>query len=103
MSPPGEGVRKKASIDLMNRYPNMSGLPLAPRCSATAKATGLSCRSPAVNGWTVCRMHGAGGGAPSGRKNGNYRHGWRTKEAADERRYISSLLRTARELIRRTD
>jgi len=29
-------------------------------------------------GWTVCRFHGARGGAPE--RNGNYRHGGRTKE-----------------------
>ena len=36
--------------------------------------------SPAVKGWKVCRMHGARGGAPEGEKNGNYKHGARTKE-----------------------
>jgi hypothetical protein len=28
----------------------------------------------------VCRMHGARGGAPEGERNGNYRHGARSKE-----------------------
>jgi hypothetical protein len=28
----------------------------------------------------VCRMHGARGGAPEGERNGNYRHGTRSKE-----------------------
>jgi len=51
----------------------------AKRCSAKSKRTGQPCRSPAVNGWAVCRMHGAGGGAPEGQRNGNYRHGDRTK------------------------
>ncbi len=32
----------------------------APRCTARSKRTGLPCRSPAVRGWRVCRMHGAG-------------------------------------------
>jgi hypothetical protein len=45
----------------------------APRCKAKSKATGLRCRSPAVNGYRVCRMHGAGGGAPEGKRNGNFR------------------------------
>jgi hypothetical protein len=26
-------------------------------------------------GWTVCRFHGARGGAPEGKRKGNYRHG----------------------------
>jgi hypothetical protein len=43
----------------------------AQRCTATAKSTGERCQNPAVDGWDVCRMHGAGspkngttGGAP---------------------------------------
>jgi hypothetical protein len=44
------------------------------------EADGQSCRSPAVRGWKVRRMHGARGGAPEGKRNGNYRHGTRTEE-----------------------
>ena len=33
-----------------------------PRCTAHSKRTGLLCKSPAVRGWTVCRMLGARGG-----------------------------------------
>ncbi len=36
----------------------------APRCTALSKRTGFLCKPPAVRGWNVCRMHGAGGGAP---------------------------------------
>ena len=53
----------------------------APRCKAKSKRTGKPCGAPAVRGCRVCRMHGARGGAPSGKDNGNYRHGARTKEA----------------------
>lgn len=49
----------------------------AKRCTATAKSTGKRCRNPAVKGWDVCRVHGAGtpkddatGGAPP--KHGRY-------------------------------
>ena len=28
-----------------------------------------------MRGWKVCRMHGARGGAPKGKRNGNYKHG----------------------------
>jgi len=37
-------------------------------------------------------MHGARGGAPKGKKNGNFRHGGRTKEATSASRYINELL-----------
>ena len=53
----------------------------APRCKAKSKRTGLACRSPAVNGYQVCRMHGARGGAPEGKRNGNFRHGVRGKSS----------------------
>lgn len=68
----------------------------APRCGAKSKRTGLPCRSPAVGGHRVCRMHGAGGGAPKGKANGNFRHGGRTKEAADATRHVNELVRLAR-------
>ena len=69
----------------------------ASRCSATSKRTGQPCRAPAVGGKTVCRFHGARAGAPTGQRNGMYRHGGRTKQAQDERRYLTGLLRAARE------
>jgi hypothetical protein len=68
----------------------------APRCKATSKRTGRPCRAPAVRGWGVCRMHGAGGGGPSGRANGSYRHGGRTKGVTDAIRYINALAKKAR-------
>ena len=52
----------------------------APRCTAKSKRSGKRCKAPAVRGWTVCRMHGAGGGAPKGKANGNYVHGAHTFE-----------------------
>jgi hypothetical protein len=68
----------------------------APRCKARSKRTGEPCRAPAVRGWQVCRMHGARGGAPEGKRNGNYRHGARTKEAIKAVRVINLLARLAR-------
>ena len=41
----------------------------ARRCRAKSKRSGKPCQAPAVKGWSVCRMHGAGGGAPLGNKN----------------------------------
>jgi hypothetical protein len=63
----------------------------APRCRARSKRTGQPCKSPAVRGFRVCRMHGARGGAPEGKRNGNYRHGSRTKKMAELRRLINSI------------
>jgi hypothetical protein len=50
-----------------------------------------------VTGWSVCRFHGAGGGGPKGRRNGNYKHGLATKEAVHMRRTISALIRASRQ------
>lgn len=69
---------------------------LSPRCSARSKRTRKRCRAPAVKGWTVCRFHGAGGGGPKGKRNGNYKHGFYTNEAIQERRALSALLRVSR-------
>ena len=68
----------------------------APRCSATSKRTGKPCQAPAVRDWTVCRFHGAGGGPPKGARNGSYKSGLYTKEAVEERRRLSELLRQSR-------
>jgi hypothetical protein len=67
--------------------------PNARQCTATSKRTHRRCRGPAVTGWTVCRFHGAGGGAPKGEANGAYRHGLHTNEAKAERAYLRELMR----------
>ena len=68
----------------------------APRCRAKTKATGSQCMAPAVRGWRVCRMHGAGGGAPRGKGNGMWRHGCRSLDLTEARREIAELNRLAR-------
>lgn len=65
----------------------------APRCTATAKSTGERCRNPAKRGWAVCRVHGAGGGAPCGEAHPNYRHGMRTVEMLRVRALVQMLSR----------
>jgi len=82
---------KKADVNLLD-------LPFgqALRCRARSKRTGLRCAAPAVKGWSVCRLHGAGGGAPSGMRNGAYKHGRRTKEAMALRKELTQLSREAR-------
>jgi hypothetical protein len=73
----------------------------SPRCTATSKRTRMPCQAPAVNGWTVCRLHGARGGAPKGKRNGMYRHGLYTQQAAALNGRLSDLQRESRALIRR--
>ncbi len=70
---------------------------LAPRCKARSKRTKKPCRSPAVRGWSVCRMHGARGGAPRGKRNGNYKDGLYTAELIEATRLVRALLRRAKE------
>jgi hypothetical protein len=70
----------------------------APRCTAKSKRSGKPCRAPAVYGWTVCRMHGAGGGAKAGRSHPNWQHGMRSKQAVNERNYINGLVRELTEI-----
>ncbi len=65
----------------------------APRCRAQSKRTGEQCRAPAVRGWNVCRFHGAGGGAPKGKRNGAYRHGGYTQEALAASQYVRAMVR----------
>jgi hypothetical protein len=84
-----QGDMKKASINLM--LANAS-----PRCTAMSKRSRKRCRGAAVRGWTVCRFHGARGGAPTGKRHGRYRHGGFTKAAIAERRAVSKLIREAR-------
>ena len=69
---------------------------LASRCRARSKRSAFQCRAPAVRGYAVCRMHGAGGGAPKGNKNA-LKHGDFTAEGLALKRQISALARMVRE------
>jgi hypothetical protein len=64
----------------------------APRCTAKSKRTGQPCKSPAVRGWGVCRMHGAHGGAKAGAVHPNWKHGERSNEAVSLRATIAALV-----------
>ena len=85
-------AEKPAHNPMNARYP----FQMSPRCTATSKRTGKPCLAPAVKGWKVCRFHGARGGAPTGERHGNYRHGEYAKEAQASRAAIAELLRLAR-------
>lgn len=70
----------------------------APRCGAKTRS-GEPCRSPAMpNG--RCRMHGgASPGAPTGERNGNYKHGRFTREAIETQRNIRALIAQLRAFV----
>jgi hypothetical protein len=63
-----------------------------PRSRQSAKP----CRSPAVRGHSVCRMHGAGGGALNGNRNA-FKHGEFAAETLALKKEINALARMARE------
>jgi hypothetical protein len=68
----------------------------ARRCGART-GSGKPCRSPATKKGR-CRLHGgaSGSGGPAGVRNGQYRHGERTKAAIAERQKFSALLKMLR-------
>jgi len=68
----------------------------AARCTAKSKRTGKPCKSPAVSGWRVCRMHGASGGAKSGKAHPKYRHGARSAEVVRLRAEVATLLKAVK-------
>ena len=67
------------------------------QCGARARS-GKPCLSPATKKGR-CRLHGgaSGSGAPSGKQNGQYRHGERTKATIAERQMFSALLKMLRD------
>jgi hypothetical protein len=68
---------------------NMRG---APRCGARTRR-GSPCRCPAVRGRTRCRIHGGlSPGAPRGEGNGNFKNGFWTCEAVEERRWAKQMV-----------
>src|ERR1700726_2249239 len=66
------------------------------QCGARTRS-GKPCRSPATKKGR-CRLHGgaSGSGGPPGERNGQYRHGERTKTAVPERQKFSALLEMLR-------
>lgn len=51
-----------------------------------------------MTGYSVCRMHGAGGGAPTGKANGRYRTGLYTAELVAARQLIAQMARIVRQV-----
>jgi hypothetical protein len=48
--------------------------------------------------WTVCRVHGAGGGAPRGKAHPNYKHGLRSKQMEEVRQLVTIPRKVARDM-----
>lgn len=71
------------------------------RCGAKTRA-GTPCQAPAVKGKKRCRMHGGAkwSGAPIGNQNA-FLHGLYTQEALAHERRIQTLMRRARETLKR--
>ena len=70
----------------------------SPRCGAKTRA-GSPWRQPAMKNGR-CRLHGGKSpGAPRGERNGNYRHGLRTIEAAAQRREAAAVRSQLRRLL----
>jgi len=75
--------------DLTFRLNNMRS---APRCGAKTRR-GTACRCPAIRGRLRCRIHGGlSPGAPHGDRNGNFKDGYWTGAAKEERRWIRQML-----------
>ncbi|WP_406857572.1 HGGxSTG domain-containing protein [Alsobacter sp. KACC 23698] len=70
------------------------GLRNAPRCGARTRA-GQPCQKPAARGKQRCLLHGGapGSGGPAGERNGQFRHGFHTANAVEERRALRALLK----------
>jgi hypothetical protein len=73
----------------------------ATRCGAKTRAGG-QCQCPAIRDRKRCRLHGGRSpGAPKGSGNGNYTSGDFTAQAAEERQWLRSIVRTYGKLERR--
>ncbi len=77
----------------MNRQIQFQIFPL---CGAKNRQ-GKPCRAPAMKGKKRCRLHG--GKSLGGNAHGRYKHGQWTRDAIEERRRVSELLREARQLL----
>ena len=65
---------------------------VVPRCSARSKTTGTRCGNPAERGKTVCRYHGARGGAPAGNQNALKHGAYVRKMLTDEEKEVFDVL-----------
>ena len=78
--------------------PSTDPFTVMPRCGARTRS-GKPCQriGNARNG--RCMLHGGRAGAPSGPRNGNWRHGGATKQAGEQKAAIRALLRQVKDLL----
>jgi hypothetical protein len=69
-----------------------------PRCGARTRG-GKPCQRIGNKRNGRCKLHGGRAGAPSGERNGAWRHGGRTKEAKAQRQAVRALLRAATKML----
>lgn len=74
------------------------------QCHAKSKQTGKQCRSLAVKGKRVCRMHGAFGGIKTVEGKERHRaaitkHGLYSKKTLEESRKLKQLIKEARAIL----
>src|SRR5271156_5310745 len=91
--PQGEGQSEKR-----RNNPMLLDMRQALRCHAKSKRSGSPCQAPAMRGHNVCRMHGAGGGAPKGNRN-TLKHGGFSAESIALKREIQALAHMVRETL----
>lgn len=70
------------------------------RCCARTRR-GTPCQKPALFDNARCQLHGGRAGAPTGSRNGNYRHGEFTKETIRKRSETVAELRRLAALARK--
>src|SRR3954451_15742544 len=95
---------KRNMTDKPVRLADAGAVSPASRCGAKTRS-GAPCKSAPVTGRRRCRMHGGadGSGAPSGSRNGNYKHGRYTAEVTATRRWLREATRMLRDLNGRAD
>jgi hypothetical protein len=70
----------------------LANIRAAPRCGAKTRA-GTPCQCPAIRGRLRCRIHGGlSPGAPRGEENGNFKDGFWTCEAVQERQWAKEMV-----------
>jgi hypothetical protein len=88
------GADKEIAVNPMNQdlTSRLSNMRSAPRCGAKTRAGG-QCQCPAIRGRTRCRIHGGlSPGAPRGEGNGNFKDGFWTREAMQERQWAKEMI-----------
>jgi hypothetical protein len=84
--------RQCAAMDHVQVEDQLKRIRSATRCGARTRAGG-QCQCPAIRGRARCRIHGGlSPGAPRGKGNGNFKDGYFTREAVNERKWVKDLI-----------